>query len=299
MLAPDKKNTTTALQSSISSAAVITVYTGALRYAVAPLLTARMPAWFDPVKTSIATAVTNATNWMDDLCVDVTTVIPLSVITFATTFDTISDQINNIETEIIMSSGIATAEQKQQAVDALTALKGGIDRAKGDVSAIDARLLTLAKLVQADHDAMATASGIVAQNISDGGMISKAMKVDLGNDFLNLTPNGPCMVSVDMKSDVMIKITQTAGAHPELLPYVVAQKLIDNAVADNAQASTALSRVRAIWALMEDLIKSVIGDVSMAADKDVLPILQQAEFAAARDVWDHLSGIAESLMQGG
>jgi hypothetical protein len=299
MLAPDKTTITTALQSSISSAAVITVYAGALRYAVVPLLMAPMPAWFDPVKTSVATAATNATNWMDDLCVDVTMVIPQSVITFATIFDTVSDKINNIETEITMSSGVATLEQKQQAVDALTALKAGIDKANGDVAAIDARLLSLTKLVQADHDALATASGIVAQNIPGGGMISKAMTVNLGNDFLNITPNGPCMVSIDIKSDVMIKITQTAGAHPELLPYVITQKLIDNAIADNAQASTALSNVRAVWALMEGLIKSVIDDVSMAADKDVLPVLQQAEFAAAREVWDYLSGIAKSLMQGG
>jgi hypothetical protein len=298
MLAPDKTTATTALQSSISSAAVITVYAGALRYTVAPLLSGAMPAWFAPVKASVATAVTNATDWMDDLCIDVTTVIPNSVITFATTFDTVSDQINNIETEIIMSSGVATLEQKQQAVDALTVLKVGIDKANGDVAAIDARLLDLTKLVQADHDALATGSGIVAQNIPDGSVISKAMTVDLGDDFLNITPNGPCMVSIDIKSDVMIRITQTAGAHPELLPYVIAQKLIDNAIADNAKASTALSRVRGVWALMEGLIKSAIDDVSVAADKNVLPVLRQAEFAAARDVWDQLSSIAQSLMQG-
>ncbi len=298
MLAPDKSAATTALQNSIGGAGDITVYAGALRYAVAPLLKVRMPVWFDPVKTSIAAAVTNARNWMDDLCVDVTTVIPQSVITFATTFHTISDQINNLETEIAMSSGVATPEQKQRAIDALSALKSGIDRATRDVSAIDARLLSLAKLVQADHDALAGASGIVAQNIPDGGVISKAITLELGDDFLNVTPNGPCIVSIDMKSDVMIKITQTAGQHPELLPYVVAQKLIDNAVADNARAGDALSRVRAVWALMEGLIKDALADVSTAADKDILPVLQQAEFAAARDVWDQLSGIADSLMRG-
>ena len=299
MLAPDKATATTALQSSISSAAVITVYAGALRYTVAPLLTAAMPAWFAPVKASIATVVTNATNWMDDLCIDVTTVIPNSVIAFASTFDTVSDQINNIETEIMMSSGVATPGQKQQAVDALTVLKAGIDKANGDVAAIDARLLDLTNLVQADHDALATGSRLVAQNIPDGSVISQSMTVDLGNDFLNITPNGPCMVSIDIKSDVMIRITQTAGAHPELLPFVIAQKLIDNAIADNAKATTALSSVRAVWSLMEGLVKSAIDDVSMAADENVLPVLRQAEFAAARDVWDQLSSTARSLMQGG
>jgi hypothetical protein len=198
-----------------------------------------------------------------------------------------------------MSSGVATPEQKQRAIDALTSLKAGVDKAKGDVAAIDTRLLGLTKLVQADHDALAKSGGIVAQNVPDGGVISKAMTVDLGNDFLNITPNGPCMVSIDIKSDVIIKITRTAGEHPELLPYVIAQKLIDNAIADNAEASDALSSVRAVWALMDGLLKSVIDDVSMAADKDVLPVLQQAEFAAAGDVWDQLSLIAKSLMRGG
>jgi hypothetical protein len=298
MLAPDKVTAAEALQSSISSAATITVYAGGLRYAVAPLLTARTPPWFDPVKTAIGSTVTNATYWMDDLCVDVTTIIPQSVIVFAMKFDDVSDQISNIETEIEMSSGVATPDQKRRAVDALAALKAGVVRARDGVAAVDARLLSLAKLLQADHDAMMTASGIVAQNIPDGGVISKEMTVDLGTDFLTITPNGPCMVSVDIKSDVMIKITQTAGAHPELLPYVVAGKLIDNALADNAQAGVALSNVRATWALMEGLVKDVIGDVSKAADKDVLPIRQQAEFAAARDVWDHLSDIAQSLTRG-
>lgn len=299
MLAPDKNTATKALQTSITSAAVITVYAGALRYTVAPLLDASMPAWFASVKASIASAVTNATNWMDDLCIDVTSVIPNSVINFATTFDTVSDQISNIETEIIMSSGIATPDQRKQAADALNALKAGIDQANGDVAAVDARLLSLAKLTQADHDALVTSSATVAQNIPDGSVISKTMTVELGNNFLNITPNGPCMVSINIKSDVMIKLTQTAGAHPELLPYVVAQKLLDNAIADNEKATSALSSVRAIWSLMEGLIKSTIDDLLMASDPNVLPVLQQAEFAAARDVWDHLSSVAQSLKQGG
>ena len=120
MLAPDKTTTEQALKLSISSSAVVTVYAGALRYAVSPLLEATMPAWFDPVKTSIATAVTNGTNWMDDLCIDVTTVIPQSIVSFAGTFATASDTINNIETEIMMSSGAATPEQKQQSKDRRT-----------------------------------------------------------------------------------------------------------------------------------------------------------------------------------
>jgi len=298
MLAPDKATAAQALQSTFSSAATITIYAGAVRYAVSPLLMAPTPSWFDPVKTAINSAVTNATHWMDDLCVDVTTIIPQSVIAFATKFDDASDQISNIETEIEMSSGVATPDQKQQAVDALAALKSGVREAREDVAAVGERLAGLAKLVQADHDAMAAAGAIVAQNVPDGGVISKEITVDLGNDFLNIAPNGPCMVSIDIKSDVMIKITQTAGAHAELLPFVVARKLIDNAVSDNAQATAALSKARAIWALMEGLIDDVIDDLSTAADKDVLPVLRQAEFDAARDVWDHLSDIARSLMQG-
>jgi hypothetical protein len=298
MLAPDKAKTADALRTSIGAAATITVYAGALRYAVAPLATERAPAWFDPVKASITTAVANATHWMDDLCLDVAALIPESIITFAATFDAVSDEINNLETEITMSSGVATPEQKHRAARLLKELSAGVDKAKGDTAAIDARLLSLTKLVQADHDAMAKASSAVAANIPNGGMISQEMTVNLGDDFLNVTPNGPCMVSVDIKSDVKIKMTKTAGDHPELLPYVVAQKLIDNAIADNEQAGVALSSLRAIWTLMEGLIKDTIGDLSTAADKDVLPVLQQAEFAAARDVWDQLSSVARALTQG-
>ncbi len=295
MLAPDKTSTEQALKLSISSCAVLTVYAGSLRYAVSPLLDASMPAWFDPVKATIATAVANGINWMDDLCIDVTTLVPQSIVSFAATFDTVSDTLNNLETEIVMSSGSATPEQKQQSIDALTTLMDGITKQDTNLAALANRLLSLAKLVQTDHDALAAASRTVAENIPDGGTISKDIRTDLGNDFLNITPNGPCMVSLEMKSDVMIKITQTAGSHPELLPYVISQKLIDNAIYDNEQASDAISKIRAVWSLMNGLVGSAIEDLSTAANEDVLPILQQAEFAAARDVWDQLSQIAKTL----
>ncbi len=296
MLAPDKTIAEHTLRLSISASAVITVYAGALRYAVSPLLQASMPGWFDPVKYSIVTAITNGIHWMDALCIDVTSVIPQSIISFAGTFDTASDTINNIETEIMMSSGTATPEQKQQSIDTLTTLKGAIAKANADIAAIDVRLLSLTKLMQADHDAFADAAGIVAHNIPDGGTISKEIHADLGNDFLTITPNGPCMVSLAIKSDVMIKITQTSRSHPELLPYVIAQKLIDNALVDNVQASEAISKVRATWSLMEGLVDAAMADVSAAADKDLLPILKRAEFSAARNVWDQLSNIAKTFM---
>lgn len=298
MLAPDKATTEQALRLSISSSTVITVYAGALRYAVSPLLKATMPGWFDPVKSSITTAISHGTNWMDDLCIDVTSDIPQSIISYAGTFDTASDTMNNIETEIMMSSGTATPEQKQRSMKTLTTLKDSIADVQADMAAIDTRLLDLTKWVQADHDALAAAAGIVAQNIPDGGTISKSIHADLGNDFLSITPNGPCMVSLKIKSDIMIKITQTAGSHPELLPYVIAQKLIDNAVFDNTQASDAISKIRAVWSLMEGLVAAAIKDVSTAADKDLLPVLKQAEFSAARDVWNQLANIAKKLMHG-
>ena len=297
MLAPDQDKTEEALQSSISSAATITVYAGAVRYAVVPLLPASGPEWFLPVQETIGTAATNAAHWMDDLCIDATLVIPRSVIDYAATFDDIADQMNNLQTEIEMSSGTATPYQRQLAIDALNGLKAGVDRAKQDVAAVDARLLSLTKLVQSDHDAMATASVLVAQNIPDGAVISKTMTVDLGNDFLDIVPNGPCMVSVNIRSNVIVKLTATAGAHPELLPYVVTRQLLENAVVDNAKAGIALSNVRATWALMEGLIDDTINDLTTASDTDVLSILRQAEFAAAQDVWNHLSSVAQSLIQ--
>ena len=297
MLAPDTTKADQALQHSISSSAVITVYAGAMRYAVSPLVDTTMPSWFDPVKASIAAAVANATNWMDDLCIDVTSAIPQSVITFAATFGTTSDTLSNLETEIVMSSGVATAEQKQQAVDAMAKLQTGVGDADASVAAVQARLLDLATLLQTDHDNLRTAAATVNANVPNGETISQKITADLGQDFLSVTPNGPCMVSVAIKSDVEITITQTAGSHPELLPYVIAQKLLGNAIADNEQATGAMSDVRAIWALMDGLVKDASSDLSMAADKDVLPILQQAEFSAARDVWNHLSEIAKTLMQ--
>ncbi len=296
MLAPDITTTEHTLQLSIRASAVITVYAGALRYVVSPLLQESMPGWFEPVKNSIATAISNGIHWMDDLCIDVTRIIPQSVISFAGIFDMASDTMNNIQTEIMMASGIATPEQKKRSIDTLVTLKSGISKASADIAAIDARLLRLTKLVQSDHDALAIASNIVAYNTPDGRTISKEIHADLRDDFLAITPHGPCMVSLAIQSDVMIKITQTAGSHPELLPYVIAQKLIDNALFDNTQASEALGKVRATWALMEGLVAAALTDVSTASDKDLLPVLRRAEFSAARDVWDQLSHIAETLM---
>lgn len=280
----------------MSAAAVITVYAGGMRYTVAPLTMATLPSWFDPVKASITTAVTNATNWMDDLCPDATRAVPQSVVDFATTFSSASITLSNLETEILMSSGAATPEQRQRAETALQSLKTGVATADGGVSAIEARLLGLAKSLATDHDNLGAAAAIVNRNIPDGGATSKQINVELGDDFLTITANGPCMVSLAIKTDIEIKIKQTADTHTELVPYVLAQRLIANGISDNEQATSALSNFRAIWALMDGLVGDTANDLGEATDEHVLPVLQAAEFDAARDVWSHLASVAASLM---
>ena len=298
MLAPDPDTTTQAMQNTIGASETVTVYAGALRFVVGPMDSGSFPAWFAPVTTAIKTAVGHASDWMDDLCIDVTTTVPQTIIDFASRFDAATNGMINLETELSMGSGSATPAQKQRAIAILDDLQQGVTAASATVQSIQDRLLTLIQQVQADHDALASGSATVAQNIPDGSVITKSITADLGSDFLDITPNGPCLVSVNIKSEVSIKITQTAGTHPELLPFVVAQVVIDNAVADNAKATKAMSQMMAVWSLMQGLLQSVVDDLSQAADPKVLPILQKAEFDAARQVWVHLSEIAKSIASG-
>lgn len=98
---------------------------------------------------------------------------------------------------------------------------------------------------------------------------------------------------------MLINMTCNASKRvPNLQQKDEAQVVIDNAVADNAKATKAISQMMAVWSLMQGLLQSVVDDLSQAADPEVLPILQKAEFDAARQVWVHLSEIAKSIASG-
>lgn len=296
MLAPDQDTCQRAIEQSFSAASAITTYAGAIRYVVAPLDSSNFPAWFGPVRTIIATAVANATAWMDDVCIDTTNTIPRSVVDFSATFSTASRQLGNLQTEIALSSGVATLAQRDAAEAALQMLKTGVDKAQTAVEAVGGRLATLSKLMQNDHDGLATASALVAANIPNGANISSQIDASLGDDFLSITPSGPCLVAVNLEADVRMQITRTAGDHPELLPYVIAQRVLDNAVVDAARAAEAFSKLRSIWSLMNGLVRQTRADLAQAADDGVLPVLRTAQLVAARAVWDHLADLSKTLM---
>lgn len=300
MLAPDLEKTKAALTKTFTAAEVITIYSGAMRYIVGPLMAAEdFPGWFDPVKASVSTAVRNGSDWMDDLCIDLTTAVPQTIVSFNTRFQDISDDLINLQTEISMGGGGTTPEQQklqqQKAIDLFRTLKAELTAIEPDMKADHKRITALLGGVQADHEALSKMDSLVSNNIPDGGTISKQITADLGDDFMDITPNGPCMVSLALKTSVDATIKRTAGAHAELLPYLIALAVLKKALSDNEKATLAFSQVLNVWSFMEGLVDSAIEDLAKGAAKDVIDVLREAMLDAAQQVWEQLSETAQSL----
>lgn len=298
MLAPDLEQTQAALTNSFSAAEVITIYSGAMRYIIGPMIAADdFPSWFDSVKKTVAAAVDHGSGWMDDLCIDLTTAVPDAIIGFNTEFQKVSDQLINLQTEIIMSGNVASPAQQKTAIDLFTEMQSKLSSLTPSMKEHQRQITALLGAIQSDHDAMGTAQATISANIPDGGTISKQITADLGDDFLSVTPNGPCMVSLSIKTDVDATIKRTAGHNTELLPYLIAQQVLTNALSDNAKATQAFSQVLNTWSFMAGLVDSAIEDLSKGAAKDVPNVLRQADFSMAQRVWASLSETAHNLKQ--
>lgn len=300
MLAPNLAQSKTVLTQTFSAAALVTVYAGAMRFVIGPMLVGvRFPAWFAPVRDTVHAAVENATNWMDDLCVDVTDAIPAGIIGFSDTFADVANQMVNLQTDIIMNGGVATPGQQKQAIGLLSDLRGKLGTITAPLQAAQKRILTLLAQINGDYKALGQAGMIVEHNIPDAMVISKDVSIRLGDDFLNVTPNGPCMVSVSMHETVLADITRMVGDHAELLPYLLAQRLLARAQDDNSIASNAFSQLLNIWGYLGALVDDAIEDLAKGSGRDVPDVLRHADFAAARKVWAALAQTARDLQTTG
>ena len=299
MLAPNDVDTTEqSLGRALQASSAVTVYAAAMRFQVSPLLQLSLPAWFDPIRAGLETAIGHARNWQDNLCGQVARDVPQGFIDYNAVFQPVSNELINLITTIEMSGRPATADQHQQASALRQRLLSHLEQQATTMSTLHGSLVQLMDDAQHDHTAMVDAGATVARALPGGGIISKQIQADLGNDFLDTTFESPCLVSVSLKSSIDITIQQTAGSHQELLPYVIAMQVLHKAQGDNEVATTALSDVLAQWQLLQGLLQDVVTDLNKAADPDVLPILQKLDVQAAQNVWMQLQAFAEQLING-
>lgn len=296
MLAPDLEKTTAALTKSFSAAQIVTVYCGAMRFVIGPQIVAQnFPSWFNPVKAAIDKAVSHGSEWMDDLCIDLTTAVPQTIISFNAKFQETTDALMNLQTEIAMGSGTATPQQQRQAIDLFNQLKSDLAVLTPVTKADQMRITALLGAIQADYKALSDLSALVANSVPNGGTISQQVTADLGDDFLDITPNGPCLVSISIKTNVDAKIKRTAGANTEILPYLITLAILKKALDDNANATLAFSQVLNVWGFMAGLVDITLEDLTKGAAKDVIDVLREAMLQAAQDVWAQLAQTAQSL----
>ena len=201
----------------------------------------------------------------------------------------------NLMMEIQMG-GTATPGQQQQAEQLLGDLLTGLGVYTDQTSALHQQLVHLMDEMQDDHTALGKSEAQISDEITNGSEIIKDMQADMGNDFLDTEVSGPCNVtSVSIKETVHLKIEQRAGTHKELLPYVLALKILDKMSTDNAAATQALSSVLEIWQSLQNMLDIVVQDLKKADADQVVPILQKLYIQAAQDAWTQLEVFAKSL----
>jgi hypothetical protein len=299
MLAPDDVAATEhSLEQAINASTAVTIYAAAMRFQVSPLLELPLPSWFDPIKANLETAIGHARSWQDDLCGQIAVDVPQGVIDYNKVFQPTSDQLINLVTQIEMSGQEATTDQRRQANALLGTLLSHLDDQARTLNALHGSLVRLMDDVQQDHSAMTEADSTIAREIPNGGVISEQIQAQLGNDFLDTQVQGACSVSLSIKASIDLQIKQTAGSHQELLPYVIAMKVLEKAQADNEVATKALSGVATQWQLLQDLLLDVIDDLDKADSGGVLPILQKLDVQSAQGVWIQLQQYAARLMHG-
>ena len=296
MLAPDAANTEQTVEKSFQAATLVTIYAAAMRFQVSPLLNLPLPGWFDPIKTDLETAIGHARTWQDALCGKIAIEVPQSFIDYNSVFQATSDQIINLITEIEMSGQSATSDQHQQANELLGSLLLQLGQESTTLGDLHGQVVQLMDEIQQDHTTISGAEATISQEIPDGGVISKQIQVELGNDFLDAQIQGTCSVSLSIKESIDMQIKQTAAANQELLPYVIALKILQKAQGDNEAATQALSAVVTSWQLLQDLLQDAITDLKRADDDQVLPILRQADVEAAQSIWAQLDEFATTLL---
>ncbi len=297
MLAPDVTQTEQNVTRSLQSAALVTIYAAAMRFQVSPLLQLPLPDWFAPIKADLDTAIVHARTWQDTLCGQVAIQVPQSLIDYNTVFQATANQIINLITEIEMSGPDATAEQRQQAQQLLGALLKQLAKEASILGDLHGQIIQLMDQIQQDHDNIGQASATISQEIPNGGSISQTIQSQLGNDFLDTQMQGTCSVYLSIKESIDIQIKTSAASCPEILPYVIALKVLEKAQSENEAATKALSNVVASWQLLQDLLQDVIDDLTKADDSQVLPILQQVDVQAAAKVWVNLQQFAANLLK--
>jgi hypothetical protein len=296
MLAPDVTQTEDTMTRSLQAAAFVTIYAAAMRFQVSPLLQFPLPSWFDPIKANLETAIGNARQWQDVLCGQVAIQVPQSLIDYDAVFQRTAGQIVNLITEIEMGgSGSATGDQHQQANALIGALLTQLKSEVSTMSDLHGQTVELMDKIQQDYNNLAAAANTIATEIPNGGSTSQTIQAQLGDDFLDTAMQGTCSVNLSIKESIDVQIKSTAQSCPEILPYVIALKVLQKAQTENGVATKALSNVLTSWQLMQDLVQDTINDLEKADDSQVLPILQQAEVQAASQVWTQLKQFAETL----
>ena len=299
MLAPDNVAATEqSLGRSIQASTAVTIYAAAMRFQVSPLLQLSLPAWFDPIKQNLETAIAHARTWQDNLCGQVAIDVPQGVIDYNKVFQPTSNQLIDLITQIEMSGQDATNDQRQQATKLLGTLLAHLDKQATTLRTLHGSLVQLMDDVQQDHTAISNAEGTISDDIPGGGVISKQIQAELGNDFLDTQIEDSCTVSLSVKSSIDLQIKETAGSHPELLPYVIALQVLQKAQSDNEVATKSLSDVLTQWQLLQNLLQDVVDDLNTADNAGVLPILQKLDAQSAQNVWTQLEQYATRLMNG-
>lgn len=114
------------------------------------------PSWFDDLDSKLADAKVVANEWINTLGPKVTSSIPLQVINFGSTYDAVSQNIQ----DIVKAHPTASGKDNQYVVEIKTMIKDGlipgVNDALTNVDSASTELEAWGKKLQAAHDALAT-----------------------------------------------------------------------------------------------------------------------------------------------
>lgn len=294
MLTPEIDGTKKSLQSNASAATTVTDYAQATVTAVPEV--AAPPDWFEPMQNDLAISKEHAQSWLKKICPAITKGIPQGVIDFNQTFQTMSQQILDLQQAIENGGGKPTADQRSSVDSLLVDLSTRFGSQADTVASLQTDLKTYSAQIKTDQDKLSSDLGAVSQRFTSGHTWIQELTEAIGDSFLDSQVLGPCIAIVNIKMDITLKVGGVE-ADPTLITLIFAKAILENQIGNSQTSQQAVQDILDVWATLKVKADAVASDLKDAKDSEYTNVLSQIDLETARTQWQQLSDFATELIQ--
>lgn len=290
MPAPDQNTAEQQMQQQIDAVTAVTDYC----QAVVTLLPAYSAAISTQnLQTVVSDATSHAAQWGSGLCRSCTQIVPAMFSGFNDAYQAAQQQILDDEQTLMSDPSDASARSDLQRT--LSGLVGALEDRGKQVTALQGTLTDFQTTLQGDHTAI---EGVIATlaTVSENGVLINEAQAALGVTFLSSQGLSPCMVIVEIDSQVQVNLDGSAAAGTEIIPAVLAQALLTTIASNNETATQALSALADTWEIVSQKYQSTLTDLQNTDAAQIGGILQELDIQESGTAWQQLAQFANSLV---